>query len=121
MEKEKIQNIFRNILMLIFENNKVIINKFSKINKLIHSNYTFLSKRISGMNSQFSSYQLRPNYDKDPEYIEGIKQLMNNIEESKNKLKELEENSEFLIGQTKLDIDKLSSLINDIMFMIDDL
>ena len=120
-EKEKIQNIFKNIIMLILEYNKVNINKFSEITEQIFSNYNNLSKHILDINSQLSNYQLRPNYDQDPEYIKRINQLKREIEEAKKKSQALKDNFEFTVGQTQLDMDKLDSLLEDLNFMIEDL
>jgi len=120
-EKEKIQNLFKNIITVILEYNKVHINRFSEITELMFSNHNNLSKHILDINSQLSNYQLRPNYDKDPEYIERIEQQKRALEEEKNKLKNLKNNSEFVVGQTRLDMDKLNSLLEDINFLIEDL
>jgi len=121
IEKERIKSIFKNIITLILEYQKVNSNMFSKINEQISTNFSNFSKHILDLNTQLSNYQLRPNYDQDPEYIERINQQRKDLEKEKNKTKTLKDKFEFVIGQTKLDIDKLNSLIEDLNFMIEDL
>ena len=121
IEKVKIQSIFKNIIALILEFQKINNNRFSKISEQIYSNFNNFSKYILDLNAQLSNYQLRPDYNQDPEYIERIDRYRKDLEKEKNKTKTLKNNFEFVIGQTKLDTDKLNSLIEDLTFMIKDL
>ena len=120
-EKEKIQNLFKNILSLILKYNNVYVNRLSDITEQMFSNHTKLLKNIMDINSQLSNYQLRANFDKHPEYLERIEQMEKALEEERNKTKQLENNYEFAVGQTKLNMDKINSLLEDIDFMIEDL
>lgn len=121
IEKVKIQSIFKNFIALIVEYQNVNINMFSKISEQIYTNFSNFSKHILDLNAQFSNYQLRPDYNQDPEYIERIDRYRKDLEKEKNKTKTLKNNFEFVIGQTKLDTDKFNSLIEDLNFMIEDL
>lgn len=120
-QKEKIQEIFRNNLTLILEYNKINHENFSKFSEQTLDNFININKEILNINSQFSNYQLRPDYDKDPEYLERIKQQEKDLVLKRKELNELKENFEFNIGQTKLDANKLDSLLKEINFLIDDL
>ncbi len=121
IEKVKIQSIFKNIIALILEYQKVNNNMFSKISEQIYTNSSNFSKHILDLNTQLSNYQLRPDYNQDPKYIERIDRHRKDLEKEKNKTKTLKNNFKFVIGQTKLDTDKLNSLIEDLNFMIEDL
>lgn len=121
MEKEKIQNIFRSIIKLILEYNETILSQISKNTELFESNFKNLANHILDINAQFSSYQLRSNYDKDPEYIKRIERQKRDLELIKTKTKELKDRSKFLLGQTILNTEKLNTLLEDINFTINDL
>lgn len=120
IDKEKIQNILKNIVALIMENNDLYFKSLRQINKQFHSNYETLSANISDIYYNFTNYQLKTDLDTD-QLLKLKETKERKFEEEIRKLKEVEDQFEFLVGQSKLDTEKRNSLIKDIIFMIEDL
>ncbi|MFX1504663.1 MAG: hypothetical protein ACFFDC_00990 [Promethearchaeota archaeon] len=118
---EKIKDIFKTIVALILEYNNVYITRFTEITDIMISNFQDYSKHILDINSQFSNYQLRPDYDQDPMYIERIEQQERELAEKRKMVEDLRSSADFALGQTKLDMDKLNTLLEDLNYLIDDL
>ncbi|HDZ17075.1 hypothetical protein LCGC14_1197100 [marine sediment metagenome] len=69
IEKETLKPIFKNLIEIILEYQKFNLKMVSENTELISTNNNNLSKHILDLNAQLSNYQLRPDYDQDPEYV----------------------------------------------------
>ena len=69
IEKETLKPIFKNLIEIILEYQKFNLKMVSENTELISTNSNNLSKHILDLNAQLSNYQLRPDYDQDPEYV----------------------------------------------------
>ena len=121
IDKDKLQAIFRTFISLILEYQDVNYRLISQMSEKLVTNHSIFLNNIINLNKQFSNYQLRPNYDQDQEYIERINLQKQELEKQKIITKRLKKDFEFVVGQTKLDMDKLNEIIEDLKFMIVDL
>lgn len=63
---------------------------------------------------------MKTNLDND-QFLRSIEGNKRKFEEEIRKIKDLTDQFDFLIGESKLDAEKRNSLIKDIMFMIEEL